>query len=628
MNHRDDDLQKYVALMEASNHPETVLAELPAEHRELAPILSIAAALRELPDPEIHPAAAHAQDREVLMAIRLQASRAALGPSSNGHRPASDRYLRTLPRLKISRPLGLLGGLAAVLVLFIAFLLAARLASPGGLARDRVTLTDVAGVVEVSSENKVAWQTASSGDTLGEGQRIRTGPGSTATLVFFDGTRTRLAAGTDLTLVMLEGEGESLRVELNQRQGRTRHAVVPLQGDEALYLVRTPGGSAIVHGTVFDVLVAEDGTAEFNVTEGQVAVNAAGREVLVGPGQMTTAAANTPPAAPTVMSQPEPSLSFTPDEVATSGCGDPFSLIGTLANMATDPEDEAIDVSLGYNVIEGAEYVESVLPIPSGWPLIAAGASEDFFINVAMNANWDGAPDGTEVKVRVFVANEGNRPEHHMTQLTATITRLCGVTATPTPTTVITSTVTVTPTATLTSTATLTPTGTAAPTMTVTPTGMPTSTATVTPPVTPTAPITTVCTGANPHPQGTALANQYGVPYEEIMGWFCSGYGFGEIVHAYDLSLDSGVPVADIFAMRASGMGWGQIGQQLGTSPGGGPPDGGASTPESNEPPDGSGQPNDPGPPDWAGPPDKPDKPEKPDKPDKPDNPGNGGGPP
>jgi hypothetical protein len=55
------------------------------------------------------------------------------------------------------------------------------------------------------------------------------------------------------------------------------------------------------------------------------------------------------------------------------------------------------------------------------------------------------------------------------------------------------------------------------------------------------------------------LADTYGVGYDEIMGWFCSGFGFGEIDLAYSLSLESGVPVADIFAMRDAGMGWGQI---------------------------------------------------------------------
>jgi hypothetical protein len=609
MNYRDDDLQNYIALLEMDKAPQTVLTELPVEDKELAPMLAIAAALRELPDPEIDPVEARAQDRRVLMAIRWQAAQAAPNPSNNGHYPVQSRKFRGFPSLDASRPYGLVGGLAVVLLVSIAFLLVVRFVPPTGSDNSHATLADVAGVVEITSD-QIAWQEAKSGDVLAAGQRIRTGPSSTATLVFFDGTQTRLAAETDLTLSILDGEDESLRVELDQNRGRTRHDVVPLKGDEAFYRVHTPGGSAVVHGTVFDVRVSEEGAAEFDVTEGQVAVNAAGQEVLVGPGQMTTAAADTPPAAPITSSQPHPNLAFIPDQISGSGCTNTFTVIAYLENVATDPEDEAINVSLGHNVIEGAEYVESISLAPSGWSLIAAGGSESFFITLAMNANWQSAPDATEVKARVFIAHEDNWPEHHVSELTATITRLCQMSLTPTAT----ATATATPIGTTTPTSSPSPTPTGTVTATATITATPSPTVTGTPMATPPSPVATDCTGANPHPQGTTLAARFGVPYEEIMGWFCSGYGFGEIEHAYEMSLAAGVPVADIFAMRAAGLGWGQIEQQLGLKPGGGPP-------ESTSTPDGAG------PPPWAGPPDDPGNPNKPDKPDKPEKPGKGGKP-
>lgn len=61
------------------------------------------------------------------------------------------------------------------------------------------------------------------------------------------------------------------------------------------------------------------------------------------------------------------------------------------------------------------------------------------------------------------------------------------------------------------------------------------------------------------HPAGLKLANQYGVEYEEIMDWFCQGYGFGEIKLAYHISQITGVPVEEVFDMRANGAGWGEI---------------------------------------------------------------------
>jgi hypothetical protein len=167
-------------------------------------------------------------------------------------------------------------------------------------------------------------------------------------------------------------------------------------------------------------------------------------------------------------------------------------------------------------------------PATQTTPSVASG----LHIHVGLDAaSWGNAPVGTEVKVRIFVAHEANRPEGHDTRLIVTITKSCEGTPTETPT----------------------PTGSITPTA---PTG--------TPPA-------TDCTGANPHPTGTKLAERYGVPYDEIMGWFCQHFGFGEIDHAYSLSRQFGVPVADIFALRRSGMGWGEIRKYLENLPTGTP---------------------------------------------------------
>lgn len=84
--------------------------------------------------------------------------------------------------------------------------------------------------------------------------------------------------------------------------------------------------------------------------------------------------------------------------------------------------------------------------------------------------------------------------------------------------------------------------------------------------------------GADPHPVGQGLAERFGVSYDEIMGWFCQGYGFGEIRHAYSISSQVDVPVEEVFDQREAGFGWGQIRKHYGligpgsARPGGGPP--------------------------------------------------------
>lgn len=204
--------------------------------------------------------------------------------------------------------------------------------------------------------------------------------------------------------------------------------------------------------------------------------------------------------------------------------------------------------------------------------------------------------------------------------VTVTMTSTATITPTATATGTITATATVTasvtPEPTITATATIT--ATIPPTPTATSTPSPTAGPSVTPTPTPVQTAVSDCTGVNPHPTGTALAERYGVPYEEIMQRFCSGYGFGEIDLAYGLSEQTSVAVTEIFAMRESGMGWGQIMQALGVLPGGddnppvdppgGPPDGVPGGPPDNPP--GEGPPIDPpggGPPDnppGGGPPD------------------------
>lgn len=67
------------------------------------------------------------------------------------------------------------------------------------------------------------------------------------------------------------------------------------------------------------------------------------------------------------------------------------------------------------------------------------------------------------------------------------------------------------------------------------------------------------CADGEIQPTALTLAQRYDVTYEEIMGWFCARFGFGEIDRAYSLSQETGATVAEIFSKRANGMGWGQI---------------------------------------------------------------------
>jgi hypothetical protein len=242
-----------------------------------------------------------------------------------------------------------------------------------------------------------------------------------------------------------------------------------------------------------------------------------------------------------------PSLSFNPDELRAEICTSVTTVAGTLSNHGSEEKDFASGVRLGYEITVNPELVSAVAIDPNYWERIDAGESVDFLVKIGLSDAWNTASSGTEVKLEIFVAEEINRPDHHPGRVTVTVVRTCD--GTPTPTAEFT--------------ATPTPELSPTPTLEMTPTPTLEVTSTATPEITPTPTEAIGCTGADPHPVGTKLALRYGVPYEEIMAWFCMGFGFGEIDLAYSLSLQTGVPVEEIFNLRMSGLGWGQIKKQL-----------------------------------------------------------------
>lgn len=71
------------------------------------------------------------------------------------------------------------------------------------------------------------------------------------------------------------------------------------------------------------------------------------------------------------------------------------------------------------------------------------------------------------------------------------------------------------------------------------------------------------------HPVAEALAATFEYSYDEIMGWYCEGYGFGEISRALLLeqASEGELTVEGILAMLDEGLGWGEIIQSAGLHP-------------------------------------------------------------
>lgn len=139
------------------------------------------------------------------------------------------------------------------------------------------------------------------GDRLNGGETVLTGPRSSASFRFADGTQLTQQASSKLGFGRLAAYGKTgmISTELNLESGRIETAAARQQAPAGGFQVRTPVAVAGLRGTAFRVGVAEDGRRmSSEVTEGVVAVNARGRTVDVAAGYGTLAEAGRPPVTP------------------------------------------------------------------------------------------------------------------------------------------------------------------------------------------------------------------------------------------------------------------------------------------------------------------------------------------
>ena len=520
MNQVDEILQQKLEELEQGKPLDEVLAQIPAEMEGLASLVMLANTMRQMPHPQ--------PTRPPIQQL--------IG-SSNG-RKAQPKYGWQWPRWAFAT--GLAGAAAAIMLAMVS-LAAFGLWLAGPRSARAATLMDLTGQVEVASTTG-DWHTAQDGERVGEGIRIRTGDASSATLLFYEGSRATLSADTDLSISRLGGSwNKVIKVNMTQYAGLTNHSVVPLHSPDGRYQVLTPSGVASVRGTVFKVAVNQDGQSLFAVERGKVWVDQADTQVVLVAGQATASQPDDVPADPayqfslsgvvTAIEDDTWTINDVPfqvnaDTVMTGnpGFGDYVLVEGRVleneqrvADMVTVINDQE-ETSSFTGVIES---MEGLVWKVSGTEVLVNGQTEiadDLAIDDPVEVKFVVLADGRWLAVEIEKLDEDHEEPPQPSeepQLSETITQTLPVSGTISATPEISAT------------------------------------------------LITNCTGADPQPTGEKLAQRYGVPYDEIMGWFCQHYGFGEIDLAYGLNLQSGVPVADIFAMRSSGLGWGQIKAQL-----------------------------------------------------------------
>ena len=71
------------------------------------------------------------------------------------------------------------------------------------------------------------------------------------------------------------------------------------------------------------------------------------------------------------------------------------------------------------------------------------------------------------------------------------------------------------------------------------------------------------CENGGTHPVAARLAERYGVTTDWVMGYYCNGYGMGQIMLALKTAQITGTDPENLLADRAEGTGWGEIWQAL-----------------------------------------------------------------
>jgi hypothetical protein len=353
---------------------EECLARYPQVAGDLRPLLGVALAISALPRLTASPTTFAAGKRRMLEALaekkRHQATPSAL-------RSLFTRRSATTP----SSPSGESTGLAAwkrglALPVALAAVLALALfaigrtgfqSPPGGAVVQAATLDAIRGTVQVSPAGSDAWASAAAGERIQAGDRIRTGPLSAATLVFFDGSATDLLGQAEVAILQMSSSpgggrtpgvltrmgvltptgvltrmgvltptGVLTRIVLRQTLGQTYSRVQRVPDPASCFEIETPSAITTVHGTEFAVAVEASGATHVTVVAGQVEVTAQKTTVAVLAGQETIVRPQRPPSPPASTLRTTPTSS--PPPTATTIAPQPSAPLATGTAEIHNPQ--------------------------------------------------------------------------------------------------------------------------------------------------------------------------------------------------------------------------------------------------------------------------------------------------
>jgi len=202
---------------------------------------------------------------------------------------------------------------AAALVLAMVYLGRAQIYMMFTSGDPRATVASVSGELHLLPEGVLTAESV-----IGEGETVRTGPGSRAVLQLSDGSLVEVNERSELSLqtswsgrVVRLKRGDIIIQAAKQRRGYLR--------------VQTRDSLASVKGTVFAVSAGLSGSV-ISVVEGSVAVAQTGTDVVLSPGEQ--AASN-----PALVSSAQEAVSWSPD------ADDYIEILASLANIEKELAD-------------------------------------------------------------------------------------------------------------------------------------------------------------------------------------------------------------------------------------------------------------------------------------------------
>ena len=196
-------------------------------------------------------------------------------------------------------------------------------------------ISSLSGDVQVLKSGSSTWVKATKGMELAAGDSIKTGSDGNALLLFWEGSTMEIKANSEILTNKLDiATSGSTTIGLEQLLGSTINRVEKLVDSSSKYEVETPAASAVVRGTVFDLLVQQTGFTTVKSEEGSVSFTAAGQTVTVNAGFQSSASKGGTPSTPIAIATPTPTATAT----STSGqtLGDIYGVGKSIGDVKFD----------------------------------------------------------------------------------------------------------------------------------------------------------------------------------------------------------------------------------------------------------------------------------------------------